>query len=93
MASFSPTFSARIPIRRLFSYDTNSEQKFRIGRVHIHDHVFENRRISQIDTMMLFKNSPATLPNFSAFIFASRMPRSFQDEEIIQQQRFCEKLK
>ena len=83
MASSLPIFSARIPIRRLFSYDTNSEQ-FRIGRLHIHDHEFENRRISQNDTMMLLKNSPATLPNFSAFIFACRMPRSFQNEEIIQ---------
>jgi len=91
MASSLPSFSARIPIRRLFSYDTNSEQ-FRIGRVHIHDHEFENRRISQNDTMMLLKNSPATLPNCSPFIFACRMPRSFQNEEIIQQ-RFCEKLK
>lgn len=79
-------FAAFSPMIRIHS------EQFRIGRLHIHDHEFENRRISQNDTMMLFKNSPATLPNFSAFIFACRMPRSFQNEEIIQQ-RFWEKLK
>jgi hypothetical protein len=70
-------FAAFSPMIRIHS------EQFRIGRLHIHDHEFENRRISQNDTMMLFKNSPATLPNFHhSFLLVgcrgvSRMKKSF----------------